>query len=137
MKKVTGIGGIFFKCKDPKQMMEWYSAHLGLNTDEYGTAFEGRQADDPGKKSFLQWSPFTDSTKYFDPSSKEFMINYRVADIEGLVVALKAAGVTVVDEIESYEYGKFVHIMDIEGNKIELWEPNDEEFDKIAGSKTT
>src|SRR3954469_17007637 len=66
MKKVTGVGGIFFKCKDPKQMREWYSKHLGLNTDEYGTSFETRHAGDTSRKSFLQWSPFADNTKYFD-----------------------------------------------------------------------
>ncbi len=125
MKKVTGIGGIFFKCKDLNQMKEWYKTHLGLNTNDYGATFEWREADDSTKKGSTQWTPFDDSTKYFDPSTKEFMINYRVADLEALVEELKKEGVTIVDKIESYDYGKFVHIIDIEGNKIELWEPND------------
>jgi predicted enzyme related to lactoylglutathione lyase len=123
MKKVTGIGGIFFKCKDPQKMMDWYKTHLGLNTNEYGATFEWREESDSTKKGATQWSPFAETTKYFEPSTKDFMINYRVDDLEALVVELKKEGVTFVDEIESYDYGKFVHIMDIEGNKIELWEP--------------
>jgi len=136
MKRVNSIGGIFFKCKNPDKIKEWYSKHLGLNNDKYGTSFEWRQADDNSKKGFTAWSPFKDDTKYFDPSTKEFMINYRVENIEWLVKELKKEGVTVVDEIETYEYGKFVHILDPENNKIELWEPNDVEFDKITEVKT-
>ncbi|MCB0657147.1 MAG: VOC family protein [Saprospiraceae bacterium] len=126
MKKVTGIGGIFFKCKDPNQMKEWYQTHLGLNTDAYGTRFEWRDAEDPSKKGSTIWSPFPEKTKYFEPSGSDFMINYRVDHLEELVQLLKQEGVTVLDEIESYDYGKFVHILDLEGNKIELWEPVDE-----------
>ncbi|MFM9826461.1 VOC family protein [Flavobacterium sp.] len=140
MKKVTGIGGIFFKCRDPKQMREWYETNLGLNTNEYGAVFEWRQGADSTKKGFSQWSPFSEKTKYFEPSTKNFMINYRVENIETLIEELKKNGVTVVDTIETVEYGKFVHIMDIEGNKIELWEPNDIEFEKLGeqiGAKTT
>ena len=140
MKKVTGIGGIFFKCKDPKKMREWYQKHLGLNTNQYGAVFEWRQAADSTKKGFSQWSPFTEKTKYFEPSTKEFMINYRVENLESLVEELKKEGVTVTDTIETVNYGRFVHIMDIEGNKIELWEPNDIEYEKLGvqmGSKTT
>lgn len=135
-RKVTGIGGIFFKCKDPDKLKEWYKQNLGLNTDNYGTSFEWRQGDDPAKYGFTQWSPFKESTKYFEPSTREFMINYRVENLEKLVDQLKKDGVTVTDEIESYDYGKFVHIMDIEGNKIELWEPVDAEYDKIAEGRT-
>ncbi|MBX2934553.1 MAG: VOC family protein [Ferruginibacter sp.] len=123
MKKVTGIGGVFFKCKDPKKITEWYKTHLGLNTNDYGATFEWREEDDSSKKGSTTWSPFAESTKYFEPSAKEFMINYRVADLEALVDELKKQGVTIVDNIESYDYGKFVHILDPEGNKIELWEP--------------
>ncbi|MEP7165868.1 MAG: VOC family protein [Ferruginibacter sp.] len=140
MKKVTGIGGIFFKCKDPKKMREWYKTNLGLNTNAYGAVFEWRQGADSSKKGFTQWSPFTEKTKYFDPSTKDFMINYRVENIENLIGQLKNGGVTIVDSIETVEYGKFVHIMDMEGNKIELWEPNDIEFEKLGekiGAKTT
>lgn len=123
MKKVTGIGGIFFKCKDPNKMREWYKTHLGLNTNPYGANFEWREASDSTKKGSTQWSPFAETTKYFEPSSKDFMINYRVENLEALVAELTREGVTIVDKIESYDYGKFVHIIDIEGNKIELWEP--------------
>ncbi len=136
-KKVTGIGGVFFKSKDPKTINEWYNKNLGLVTNEYGSLFEFRQSDNPDKKGFLQWSPFEEKTKYFEPSQKEFMINFRVENIEELVAELKSAGVDVVDEIETYEYGKFVHIMDPEGNKLELWEPVDQVFDDMYSGKTT
>ena len=136
MKRVTGIGGIFFKSKDPNQMKEWYKTNLGLDTDQYGTNFEWHQGADSSKKGFTQWSPFTESTKYFEPSTKEFMINYLVENLESLVEDLVKNGVTITDKIESFEYGKFVHILDIEGNKIELWEPNDVEYDKIVGGRT-
>jgi predicted enzyme related to lactoylglutathione lyase len=125
MKKVTGIGGVFFKCKDPKKMKEWYKTHLGMNTNDYGATFEWREDGDSTKKGSTTWSPFAETTKYFEPSTKDFMINYRVTDLEGLVEDLKKDGVTIVDKIESYDYGKFVHILDAEGNKVELWEPKD------------
>ncbi|MDQ2656426.1 MAG: VOC family protein [Bacteroidota bacterium] len=140
MKKVTGLGGIFFKCKDPKTMREWYQANLGLNTNQYGAVFEWYQGADSTKKGFTTWSPFDEKTKYFEPSTKDFMINYRVENLEALVEDLKKNGVTAVDAIEAVEYGKFVHILDPEGNKIELWEPNDIEYEKLGeqlGSKTT
>lgn len=128
--KVTGIGGIFFKAKDPSGMKDWYSKNLGMATDEYGSMFEFRLSDNPDVKGYLQWSTFPEKTKYFEPSTKDFMINYRVSNIEKLVEQLKNSGVTVVDNIESYDYGKFVHIMDPENNKIELWEPVDSAFTK-------
>ena len=140
LKKVTGIGGIFFKCKDPKKMREWYQTHLGLITNEYGAVFEWRQGADTTKKGFTQWSPFAQTTKYFGPSDQDFMINYRVENITELVEQLKKEGVTIADKIESADYGKFIHIIDIEGNKIELWEPNDIEYEKLGkqmNSKTT
>ncbi|MEP0822541.1 MAG: VOC family protein [Ignavibacterium sp.] len=140
MKRVTGIGGIFFKCKDPGKVREWYQKHLGLHTNQYGAVFEWRQGEDPTQKGFTQWSPFKESTKYFEPSPKDFMINYRVADLEKLVEELKKEGVTVVDTIETYDYGKFVHILDVEGNKIELWEPNDVVYEQLGiqmGTPTT
>jgi len=125
MKKVTGIGGIFFKCKDAKGMRDWYGTHLGLPTNEYGATFEWYEEQDSEKKASTQWSTFSETTKYFEPSAKEFMINYRVENLEALVEELKKSGVTIVDSIESFDYGKFIHIMDPEGNKIELWEPID------------
>lgn len=135
-KRVTGIGGIFFKCEDPAKLKEWYNKHLGLNTDQYGTSFEWRQGADTTKLGFTQWSPFNAKTKYFEPSTKDFMINYRVENLSTLIDLLKSEGVTILDTIETYEYGKFAHIMDIEGNKIELWEPFDIEYDKIAVART-
>ena len=123
MKRITAIGGIFFKCKDPAKIKEWYQAHLGFGTEQYGTMFEWRQEDDPSKKSYTLWSTFPDTTKYFEPSKQDFMVNYHVENIEALVEELKKEGVTILDNIETYEYGKFVHILDPEGNKIELFEP--------------
>ena len=125
MKKVTGIGGVFFKCKDPQKMTEWYQKHLGLTTNPYGATFEWYEGADSTKKGQTQWTPFPETTKYFEPSTKEFMINYRVENLEALVDELKKEGVTIVDTIETYDYGKFVHILDEEGNKVQLWEPKD------------
>lgn len=136
-KKVTGIGGIFFKAENPAKMNEWYAQNLGLVTNEYGSLFEFRQADNPEKKGYTQWSLFSQDTKYFEPSKKEFMINFRVANLEQLVADLKLAGITICDEIEVFEYGKFVHILDPENNKIELWEPIDEVFTALYEDKTT
>lgn len=123
MKKVTGIGGIFFKCKDPKATSEWYQKHLGLDVTPYGVTFEWYEGADSTKKGQTQWTPFPETTKYFEPSTRDFMINYRVENLEALVEELKKEGVTIVDTIETYDFGKFVHILDAEGNKVELWEP--------------
>jgi predicted enzyme related to lactoylglutathione lyase len=125
MKKVTGIGGVFFKCKDPKKVTEWYEKHLGLTTNPYGATFDWYEGADSTKKGQTQWTPFPETTKYFEPSTKDFMINYRVENLEALVAELKKEGVTIVDAIETYDYGKFVHILDAEGNKVQLWEPKD------------
>lgn len=134
MKKVTGLGGVFFKCNDPKGMNEWYAKNLGLATSEYGTTFEWRQDDDPSKKGSTSWCTFPQDTKYFNPSAKPFMINYRVENLLALVDELKKDNVTIVDEIAEYEYGKFVHVLDPEGNIIELWEPTDDsDQDNVAG----
>ena len=123
--KVTGIGGIFFKCKDTKKMNEWYNKNLGINAGKYGANFKWFKAEDSTKKGSTQWSLFADKTAYFNPSTKDFMINYRVENLEVLVENFKKDSVVVCDKIESSSYGKFVHIMNIEGNKIELWEPVD------------
>jgi predicted enzyme related to lactoylglutathione lyase len=137
MKKVTGIGGIFFKTKDPEKMKAWYNKNLGLVTNEFGSVFEFRTSDKPESKAYSVWSPFKEDTDYFQPSEKEFMINYRVENIEKLVEELRESGVTICDEIESYEYGRFVHILDPENNKIELWEPVDAVFHNMYEGKTT
>jgi len=122
--KVTGIGGIFFYSDNPKEAKEWYAKNLGLDVNDWGSTFESRNIDRPDEINQLQWSPFKRGSDYFAPSTKEFMINYRVQNIEGLVEKLKENGVTIVDDIQTYDYGKFIHIMDNEGNKIELWEPS-------------
>ena len=121
--KVIGIGGIFFKSDNPEETKKWYQENLGLPTDKWGTMFKSRDVDNPDLITYLQWSPFDKKTDYIDPSKKEFMINYRVQNIEEFVKILKERGVIVLDEITEYEeIGKFVHIIDPEGNKIELWE---------------
>jgi predicted enzyme related to lactoylglutathione lyase len=136
MKKVTGIGGIFFKCKEPDKMRDWYRDQLGLVTNEYGSLFEFRKAD-ADEPAYLQWSTMSEGSDHFKPSKKEFMINYRVHDLEALKKELEKSDVKIVSDIESFEYGKFMHIMDPEGNKIELWEPIDEPFTKLYKGQTT
>jgi predicted enzyme related to lactoylglutathione lyase len=135
-KRVTSIGGIFFKCVNPELIREWYGKHLGISTDQYGTSFEWRKSEAPEEKGYTAWSPMKMDTKYFDPSPKEFMINYRVENLAALVEVLKSEGVNVVDDIETFEYGSFVHIMDPEGNKIELWEANDIDYEKMLNVVT-
>jgi predicted enzyme related to lactoylglutathione lyase len=134
--KVTGIGGIFFTSENPKATMEWYGKNLGLAIGDYGSPFEFRNANRPDEINYLMWTPFKKDTEYFAPSSKELMINYRVQHLEKLVSKLKENGVKVLDEIETYDYGKFVHIMDPDGYKIELWEPVDHELTKMGGKTT-
>jgi len=121
--KVTGVGGIFFFSDDSEGLKEWYAKNLGIETNDWGATFESRSVDNPEQVNALQWSPFKKESNYFAPSKKEFMINYTVQNIEALVAKLKENGVTVLDDIAAYDYGKFVHIMDAEGNKVELWEP--------------
>ncbi len=125
-KRVTGLGGLFFKTKDPKATKEWYGKHLGLPIDDYGCTFWWK--DKQGNDCSTQWSPFKDDTTYFAPSDKEFMMNFRVENLTALLKVLKAEGVTIVGKTEEYEYGKFGWILDPEGNKIELWEPVDTAF---------
>ncbi|GAB3312210.1 VOC family protein [Hymenobacter humi] len=122
--KVTGIGGIFFFSDSPQETREWYAKNLGLEVNDWGSTFESRNADRPDEINSLQWSPFKTGSDYFAPSQKEFMVNYRVQNIEGLVAKLQENGVTILDSIANSDYGKFVHIMDADGNKLELWEPS-------------
>ncbi len=134
--KVTGIGGIFFKSKDPKNLKLWYSKNLGLDINSYGAKFEWREGIDSSKYGVTQWTPFSDKTKYFEPSTKDFMVNYRVGDLVLLLAELKSNNVNILDTIETYDYGKFVHILDIEGNKIELWQPTESDYNKSAKNKS-
>jgi len=131
-KRVTGVGGIFFAANDPAAMRQWYATHLGFRTDEWGTNFEWRQADAGTKKGFTQWGPFRQNAAYFKPSTKPFMINYRVENLEWLLAQLRAEGVTMVGDVKVEPYGKFAWIMDPEGNKVELWEPNDAAYEKMV-----
>lgn len=128
MKRVTGIGGIFFKTDNPEKTRDWYRDHLGIESGPYGGTFEWRHAENSDRKGFTAWSPFSDDTDYFNPSNKEFMINYRVDDLEALLEVLSEEGVEIIGDIEEFEYGKFGWIMDPNGVKIELWEPNDEVY---------
>ncbi|WP_299365199.1 VOC family protein [Winogradskyella sp.] len=125
-KRVTGIGGLFFKTKDPQASKDWYRKHLGFDTDEYGCTFWWK--DKEGKDCSTQWSPFKEDTSYFQPSEKPFMFNYRVENLEALLQVLRQEGVTIVGDMETYDYGKFAWVLDNENNKIELWEPIDAAF---------
>lgn len=126
MKRVTGIGGVFFKSENPNAIKNWYKNHLGLNTDDYGCTFWWK--DKQGNDASTQWSPFKEDAAYFEPSKKDFMMNYRVDDLKALLEVLKEEGVTVVGDIQEFDYGKFGWILDPDGNKVELWEPIDKAF---------
>jgi predicted enzyme related to lactoylglutathione lyase len=124
MKRVTGIGGIFFKSKDPKALGAWYQTHLGIAVQPWGgAAFQWKGADNAEGVGSTIWSPFAADTSYFAPSTAPFMINYRVDDLHTLLAVLRAEGVQVDDKIEESEYGKFGWVIDPEGNKLELWQP--------------
>ena len=125
MQKVTGIGGVFFKARDPKQLMEWYAQHLGIQFQHGFIQF--KWADDQGHVTgSTTLSINKEDSASFNPSEKPFMINFRVADLRGLLAELRENGVTIHGEIEEYDFGRFGHIIDPEGNKIELWEPVDD-----------
>ena len=129
MKRVTGIGGIFFQSESPAHLYDWYEKHLGIKREAHGqgATFEWRelQAPDgsqPGAKGATAWSIFPRSTKYFGASKASFMLNYRVDDLDGLLEELKKAGVEIDPHRENADYGRFAWIMDPDGNRIELWE---------------
>lgn len=118
MKRVTGIGGVFFKSPDPKRLTEWYRVHLGFDVSEWGgVAFRWSGA------GTTAWSPFKQDSDYFAPSTAPFMFNYRVDDLHALLAALRAEGCQVEDKVDESEYGKFGWVIDPDGNKVELWEP--------------
>lgn len=127
MAEIIGIGGIFLKFEDPKKMREWYSSVLGMTTNAYGVLFEFNDKSVPTKGQ-LQLGTFEASTDYFGKSSQQSMINFRVDELEAYAEVLEEKGVTIVDTLESYSYGKFLHIEDPEGNRIELWEPVNDGF---------
>lgn len=126
MRRVTGIGGIFFKARDPKALGAWYRDHLGIGVEEWGgAAFKWTSPDNPDGVGTTIWSPFSADTEYFAPSQSAFMINYRVSDLHALLAVLRSEGCQVEDKIEESEFGKFGWVIDPEGNKIELWQPPD------------
>ena len=122
MKRVTGIGGIFFKAENPKALAAWYRDHLGLEVTDWGGAIFKWGGPESQAGSTI-WSAFAKNTTYMAPSASSFMINYRVADLDGLLAALRAEGCDVVDKTDSSEQGKFGWVIDPEGNKVELWQP--------------
>ncbi len=127
MKRVTGIGGIFFKAQNADVLRAWYAKHLGMPVESWGgLQFHWRRDEDPRSRGYTVWSVFDADTRYFDPSEKPFMINYRVDDLDAVLAALRSEGVTVEEKIEESEYGRFGWAMDPEGNRIELWEPPEE-----------
>ena len=123
MKRVTGIGGIFFKARDPAALAEWYRVHLGLDIEAWGGAVFRWADDSPAGTGTTIWSPFKDDTTYFAPGTAPFMVNFRVADLHALLAALRAEGCQVIDKVEESEYGKFGWVVDPEGHKLELWQP--------------
>lgn len=128
--KVTGIGGIFFYSENTKETKEWYSKNLGLEFSAWGSSsFASRNISNPEEINTLEWCAFKKEGNHFGPSKKEFMINYRVQNLTALVEKLQENGVTILDEMATYDYGKFIHIMDAEGNKIELWEPTNNDIE--------
>ena len=124
MQKVTGLGGIFFKAENPSALYQWYEKHLGLKGDpNAGVHFKWRDAEDPSNPGRTVWAVFPKDTKYFGPSGSTFMLNYRVADLDATLNALREEGVAIDEHREDHEYGRFAWITDPEGNRIELWEP--------------
>lgn len=123
MQKITGIGGIFLKAQNPPALTEWYKEHLGIEFSHGMHIFAWENPAPPAEPGQTVFSFFKADSSYFQPSEKPFMINFRVSDLSALFQELKAKGVTIAGEIEEHEYGKFAWIVDLEGNKIELWEP--------------
>lgn len=124
MKRVTGIGGVFFKSKDPKALGEWYRQHLGIEVEDWGgVVFRWASPDNPAGTGTTTWSPFKDNSSYFAPSKASFMINYRVDDLKALLDVLRSEGCDVDAKMDESEYGKFGWVMDPDGNRIELWQP--------------
>lgn len=123
MERVIGLGGIFIKSKDPVALREWYHTHLGIASEEWGAVFSFTQDEADGKLGNNIWAPFKEDTKYFLPSAKDFMINFRVRNCEKLVDVLRGEGVEIIGELEKSEFGIFAWVLDPDGNKVELWEP--------------
>jgi predicted enzyme related to lactoylglutathione lyase len=124
VKRAIGIGGIFFKAKDPKALGEWYRAHLGVPVESWGgAAFSWQSPENPTGVGTTIWTPFEEGTTYFGPRPSSFMVNFRVHDLRALLAALRAEGCAVDAKCEESEFGKFGWVTDPEGNRVELWEP--------------
>jgi predicted enzyme related to lactoylglutathione lyase len=124
MNKVSGIGGIFFKARDPKALGAWYETHLGVKFEDWGgTQFKWRRHDAPERTGVTVWGLFKQDSTYFEPGGKPFMVNYIVDDLDAIITQFRAGGVTVDDKVEESEYGRFGWAMDPEGDRFELWEP--------------
>ena len=124
MKRVTGIGGVFFKARDPKALGAWYRDHLGVPLEAWGGAvFRWHSPENPDGVGTTAWNPFKETTTYFGPGAQSFMVNFRVHDLHALMAALKAEGCAVADTVQESEDGKFAWVADLEGNRVELWEP--------------
>ena len=124
MKRVTGIGGIFIKSKDPDRLRDWYKRHLGIDVQDWGgAAFAWRGPDNPEGRGQTAWSVFDETSSYFDPSKSPFMVNYRVESLHTLLSALRSEGCTVDAKVEESEFGKFGWVMDPDGNRVEHWDP--------------
>ena len=131
--RVTGIGGVFFRVRNPQETARWYEAHLGIKPEEesdgstIASQFHWRESDKPYAPASTVWALFPADTEYFGPDSNDFMINYRVRDLRGLLDKLRTEGVWVDDKVEEYDYGIFGWIKDPDGHRIELWQPKGEQ----------
>jgi predicted enzyme related to lactoylglutathione lyase len=129
MGRITGIGGVFFRSKDPGQLMNWYKENLGVDSSEFGFPFLWKEKDNPTQTGYTVWSPFATDTDYFGPDDQPFMINYRVEGLESLIKDLREKGVEIAGEIQEHPNGKFAWIKDLDGTRMELWEPVDSDKD--------
>ncbi len=134
--RVTGIGGVFFRTEDPDATKQWYAEHLGLGVDDYGSNFTWRSDSDPSRRCFTQWSPFADDTGYFGSPDQQAMVNYRVDDLDAILARLTAAGVELAGVMEVESFGRFQHVIDGDGRRIELWEPVDTEYESMLDGVT-
>jgi catechol 2,3-dioxygenase-like lactoylglutathione lyase family enzyme len=134
--RAHGLGGVFFRCDDPAATRAWYQEHLGMTMDEHGTSFAWRRDGEPKQRGFTLWSPFGADSEYFGDLDQQFMINLRVDDLDGVLARLRAAGVEVADHIDEQPFGRFTHLIDNDGRRVELWEPIDTEYEDIADGIT-
>jgi catechol 2,3-dioxygenase-like lactoylglutathione lyase family enzyme len=134
--RVRAIGGVFFRSPAPETTRSWYARHLGLRVDVHGTTFAWRQEESPGERGFTQWTPFQADASYLGAPDQQYMINYRVDDLDAMLEKLRSEGVRIDGEVQVEPYGRFAHIMDGDGRRVELWEPVDAEYEKILDGVT-